>query len=571
MSRANEIHTKGHRRHERRYEEHDSGSENLRREKDAQKRRKRYKKPEITVPGSLMYYKLLAWDAEMVFYIQKWCRKLPRPVRSVCRSMLSSNPLFDLSIITWITTAVGLYFCGWNLFWSLSLNVFLAFFLSWIVGGRMPGDIDPRLQPLGRVSPTGFPCIEIQLSVAALCVMLIEFPEPPVVFFSFLYLGVLLFLRLFGMTHFIHQLLFSIIVGGISVPTGFYLSAYWFPKRLHPQTHLIGAVLVACVWICYVAYKFENDETILSRIPRDEYMRVVSDIVNEQDTAHEATPWSGGSVAAEVAVRQVLRDNQVRPPPLATSARNRVTFAELMMMQPHPNEAPFDDKYPRRNVLLPRVTAEVPGPGERVLGLPPVPPNTYSRVSTRPYDATEDDLRTNTRTHTQYFGLKAKDETFSDVPSEEVVSDGEADEVAIAGALQEDLQSFLDRKPHKQKRGPPRGPVGLQQGLGDSAEDQEEGEEQSETEDDTNRSVVTSMAETLSSSKSSQRRYPPKGPRTGSSAADSDSTLSSDTRTDTRTDTRSKLSSPLHMKKPVKPDEAYSELLQNLKRQNSAE
>jgi hypothetical protein len=209
-------------------------------------------------------------ELEALFRVQRLRRRLPHSVRWVADRLISTHPLYDVSFASWLATFVCLYHVGFSLMWVLAVNIVVSFLLAWVVGGAVPADGDVRLRPRGRVSPSGFPCVELQITAALLAPVVRVYPQPAVVALCGVYFVLLVLLRLYGLTHFPHQLLASALLGGLSVPALFRLGLTLFPRGLHAQTNLLLGVAVAFIFIGYVAYKAETNEAPIARVPKEE-------------------------------------------------------------------------------------------------------------------------------------------------------------------------------------------------------------------------------------------------------------------------------------------------------------
>jgi len=224
----------------------------------------------ISLPRTFILRPLLRAEVYILFLLQRLRGRLPRKVRYICDRLLSSNPFYDLTFGLWLLTPWCLYHVGWRLFWPLSLNVFSGFLLSWIVGGPIPRELIEWLRPRGRLSPSGFPCIELQVASCLLTYVGWWYSTFPVVVVACCAAFLLLVtLRLYGLTHFPHQLVLSAALGAGSVPGCRRLGRYFFPLPVSIEVHLLGAFFVACIFIGYVAYHAESNDVPIMRVPRD--------------------------------------------------------------------------------------------------------------------------------------------------------------------------------------------------------------------------------------------------------------------------------------------------------------
>lgn len=172
---------------------------------------------------------------------------LPLPLRAALSALTSSHPLHDISSGVWLGALVAVLFVGWEMAWMLVANLSLALLLSWTLAAPGPGDLDPvgyRLRR-GRVSPAGFPCLELHMLTVVVVMLNVAYEKGGdggggggadasaavaptglgVGLGASLGAGVVLLLfllRLFALTHFVSQLLGACVlarawrVGGTS-------------------------------------------------------------------------------------------------------------------------------------------------------------------------------------------------------------------------------------------------------------------------------------------------------------------------------------------------------------------
>lgn len=216
---------------------------------------------------------LLRAELDVLYAVQRTRRMLPHALRWLCDRLISSHPFYDVSIAVWMTTPFALAAYGWVLWWLLVLNVAVAFSLHWALDAPSPADLDARLRPRARLSPSGFPCMEVQLATALLAYIAWWHASALVWCGCALAVGALVLLRVYALTHFPHQLALSVALGGFSVPAGRAVARYFFKARLHPQMHGLGVVFVMFIVAGFVAYHAETNSVPFMRIPRSECAR----------------------------------------------------------------------------------------------------------------------------------------------------------------------------------------------------------------------------------------------------------------------------------------------------------
>jgi hypothetical protein len=227
----------------------------------------------LPLPRFRPFALLLRAELDALYAVQRVRRALPLALRWLFDRLISAHPLYDVSVALWMAAPFALWARGWVLFWLLVLNVFAAFALHWTLGAPSPGALDARLRPRGRVSPSGFPCMELQVASALLGYLAWWHATPAAVLGAGAAGAALLATRVYALTHFPHQLALSVALGGFSVPAGRAVARYFFKTRLHPQVHALGAVAVVFLVVGFVAYHVESNAVPFMRIPRSECAR----------------------------------------------------------------------------------------------------------------------------------------------------------------------------------------------------------------------------------------------------------------------------------------------------------
>jgi hypothetical protein len=288
-------------------------------------------------PAATLVQLFMQMELDLLYRVQKARRRLPLTLRWTADRLISSHPFYDVSLIVWVCTIVGCYFVGWGYMWVFSANVFASATLAALLGGPVPSDLDPRIKPRGRVSPSGFPCIELHLATVALAVAGRAYPQPSVLIPAVLFWAILVALRLYGCTHLPHQLLLSTIIGLLSLPATNAAAAAMLPPRGVPTSvHALGAIAVGTLWVGYAALRAESNDLPFARVPRAEFERVLGDMLAADDAAvsqkrsarevaaaaadaaeqeYEAQEGGGGGVDAEAAWREGSGGGAVRRPP----------------------------------------------------------------------------------------------------------------------------------------------------------------------------------------------------------------------------------------------------------------
>lgn len=253
---------------------------------------------------------LLSADLNCLLLAQHIRRRLPRCLRRFNDRLISAHPLHDASIIFWLSTAVVVWFVGWPLAWMLAGNLTLSFAFAYgiprateLLAGsrgcgsatlrrtchatarslahisRTPEQYDGRLKPRGRVSPNGFPCVELHLA-AVLWATLFASPDvrPPgspgatagLALGCIASCGALLGLRLYAGTHMLWQLAVSALLGALSAPLQLRMAALLLPRGVNPLMHGLNFSLLVLGWAGYVGYQAESNDSPFLRTERAE-------------------------------------------------------------------------------------------------------------------------------------------------------------------------------------------------------------------------------------------------------------------------------------------------------------
>jgi len=216
---------------------------------------------------------------DALLLLQRVRRRLPKLVRVVADSLISSNPAHDASCAVWLGSLVAIWFVGWPLAWMLSLNITVGFLLGLALRCRSPREFDSRLKPRGRVSPSGLPCLELQLATVLWAMVIVSAQATGAQQATMHALAgscvgssaLLLFLRLYAGTHTLLQLVASVGLGATSIPALLALSNALFPQGVDGKNQALNFILLMFAWVAYVFYQAENSNNVpFLRLPREE-------------------------------------------------------------------------------------------------------------------------------------------------------------------------------------------------------------------------------------------------------------------------------------------------------------
>lgn len=249
-------------------------------------------------------------DLNLLLVLQYIRRRLPGFLRRTTDRLISAHPLHDLSLLVWAGAGISLWFVGWQMAWMVAGNATLSFVLASLLPltadamtqsrglgftslrsilnatgralahlSRTPEQYDGRLKPRGRVSPSGFPCIELHI-LTVMWATLIASPwtrpagdagaTAGLALGAIVSIAGLVALRMYAGTHMLWQLAASIALGALTAPVQLRLAARAFPKAINPLMHSLNFFLLALTWAGYVAYQAESNASPFLRVERSE-------------------------------------------------------------------------------------------------------------------------------------------------------------------------------------------------------------------------------------------------------------------------------------------------------------
>jgi hypothetical protein len=396
--------------------------------------------------GSSLLDRVRQAELDFLFAVQRFRRRMPMSLRYVFDRLISSHPLYDLSLAAWMAVPPAMLYTGPALMWMIVANIFLSFGLSWMLNAAVPTDLDPRLKPRGRVSPSGFPCVELHLATVLFIALVFYFPHAAAIVACAGLLLLLFVLRLYALTHFPHQLLGSVALGALTVPLLRAFGRSVFPKGIHPQNHVLAGVFVGMIFIGYIAYKAETNDAPILRIPKSEFVRVVGDILVGDDAsltqARQAAQGAGagaGSRAASGDARTSSGRNDGSTSDSASISSSRGVRFEDSNITSGSNFPPAGPRGAGTGLNAPRLPPAGPQPLAGPARLPPVGPqaiNPASRVISKylsspatTYDSSAGE--DNVRQARAAFARTALASLAAGLVAEGSATDSEADSVSL--------------------------------------------------------------------------------------------------------------------------------------------
>ncbi|CAM9337523.1 unnamed protein product [Ascophyllum nodosum] len=210
--------------------------------------------------------------------------------------VVSRQPLRDISVVTWFAFSMGCHQFGFHFFWACCANLLLAGFIRLLVGAPRPFMFDSRLRPLTDRYETshGFPSLETHMAtvVVGWWVESIDARggmQSIARLLAVIYICFVGFTRVYACSRFVHQVLLSVITGAVGLFFGWRLSVHLNSFDLLFRHHVRGTIVVLIIALGFVSYHVENNTSELMGIKKQEYVRVLANIINESGQTQNAT------------------------------------------------------------------------------------------------------------------------------------------------------------------------------------------------------------------------------------------------------------------------------------------
>eukprot|EP00903_Cladosiphon_okamuranus_P020898 g19191.t1 len=97
------------------------------------------------------------------------------------------------------------------------------------------------------------------------------------------------FTRVYACSRFVHQVVLSMVTGAVGLAWGWRLSTHLDGLGLMMRHHVRGTAVVVIIALGMLAYQVENNESQMMGIKKQEYLRVLSNIVKESQQAQSAS------------------------------------------------------------------------------------------------------------------------------------------------------------------------------------------------------------------------------------------------------------------------------------------
>ena len=218
-------------------------------------------------------------EAAFLLRVQRHRDTLPllRPLKLV----LSWHPLKDITVIVWIAFLVSLAWIGYTLCFEFMSIAIVSFAANWLMGVRRPSDLDHRIKQLSNISPYAFPSMEITMAAVLSTSMAEAWGTPWGWSVGYAVVAFLCFTRVYAAAYLPHQLVFSWVWGAAGIVLVRYITASIWKKRVPDHWKIVSAFTMFALVACWVAYRAERNASPFMRIPKSEYSRVLTNIMNQ--------------------------------------------------------------------------------------------------------------------------------------------------------------------------------------------------------------------------------------------------------------------------------------------------
>lgn len=219
-------------------------------------------------------------EAAFLLRVQRHRDTLPllRPLKLV----LSWHPLKDITVIVWIAFLVSLAWIGYTLCFEFMSIAIVSFAANWLMGVRRPSDLDHRIKQLSNISPYAFPSMEITMAAVLSTSMAEAWGTPWGWSVGYAVVAFLCFTRVYAAAYLPHQLVFSWVWGAAGIVLVRYITASIWKKRVPDHWKIVSAFTMFALVACWVAYRAERNASPFMRIPKSEYTRVLTNIMNQE-------------------------------------------------------------------------------------------------------------------------------------------------------------------------------------------------------------------------------------------------------------------------------------------------
>jgi hypothetical protein len=250
-----------------------------------------YKRPVIehgTIWGEIVKY-----DINLIWKIRKFLDNIN--IGYFLRQFISNNPYKDISLITWTATIFGWYEFGIKMVWLTILNFFFICFLRSMIQAPRPFEYDINLKPRSDRSQTSYGCPSIESYMSVITFGYISYRIGHgnilyhfITFFISFFIGLT---RIYSGSRFVHQICISWLLGCILLYI--YINKFqkyipdWGEDVKRKKMRIALMIPWGFAFLAYICLLLEDNSSTLFRIPNNEFIRVMTHIMDTGAAAAE--------------------------------------------------------------------------------------------------------------------------------------------------------------------------------------------------------------------------------------------------------------------------------------------
>lgn len=252
---------------------------------------------DMSVRQSITYDELIEMDTKLLWAIQDFVYRRRWIDKRMAR-LVSKYPYYDIGLVIWLMSVVGVYEIGKRHFWVVGMNLGAAFVMRKLIAAKRPVEVDNRLQPTTDIHPDsyGLPSLESYMSIVIVGHIFLRTGS-----WLFLPFGIFItllvgFSRVYSRARFPHQIVASWGLGFVGLVGGIHYCEVMNGgfHGMHEFGHWTAFAVAVAVFLINVFMNMENNDSRLGGIPKEEYMRVLTGIMGSSageqgtDAAREA-------------------------------------------------------------------------------------------------------------------------------------------------------------------------------------------------------------------------------------------------------------------------------------------
>jgi len=238
---------------------------------------------------------LIRNDMQLMRSIRNYCASNV-DVDSVMRSIVSKNPFNDIVLILYFFVALGIYDIGRRHFWLVVLNLSVSFLLRKVIEAKRPVEYDRTLQPMTDTGAEsyGFPSLESHMAVVILGHYCVHYKSVLLFVAAIALIALIGFSRVYSRSRFPHQIVGSWLTGLIGLYAGLHCCDMFGFHLMKHGNHICCVIAVVASLLCNFALNVENNDSRVIGVPKSEFIRVISGIINASNAEEGGKSRAGG-------------------------------------------------------------------------------------------------------------------------------------------------------------------------------------------------------------------------------------------------------------------------------------